>query len=189
MIVAIVTHKLKLQTRTDMFEYWWKHPSKSNRNMAIASSSSGKTPTNNEIINKSKCSLHCSLLYPTSVIMVEVGAVRNNYTVQIIWSKFQAANKDIYGNEKKNQSWFWCSWYSNRIPFGNGCCMCMALCMREWPLSLWPCIGKSQNSTYERRNTMHYSKVPYNYIAARTTITIVWNVLAFEIFLDAQNGL
>lgn len=62
-------------------------------NGRCSSNSSSKTE-NNEIINKSKCAI---VLLPTSVIMVAVEAVRNNYTIQIIWSKFQVTNKDICG--------------------------------------------------------------------------------------------
>lgn len=60
---------------------------------AAAATAAAETE-NNEIINKSKCAI---VLLPTSVIMVAVEAVRNNYTIQIIWSKFQATNKDICG--------------------------------------------------------------------------------------------
>lgn len=113
-----------------------------------------------------------SFAYTSVIMALGVEAVKNNYTVQIIWSKVRESYKQGH-LWNQNLSWFrivcvihcghiplakrvMCAWLSNRMP-----CVWLLL------FGSWIVCERRPNKTRKTKMPCIYSKVPYNYFAVR----------------------
>lgn len=140
-----------------------------------------------------------SFAYTSVIMTLAVEAVKNNYTVQIIWSKVRESYKQGH-LWNKNLSWFRivCVIHCGYIPLAKRAtcawlskpkCRASHLLSLLHFLDVWAHVcERRRNKTRKTKIPCIYSKVPYNYFDVRAII-IQRKWVGGRKFLGYGNGL